>query len=319
MAMNNAQYEAIMRTYDQTRMEHKRMQHKRTLEVYDKIPAFQKLDQQVPSVSASYARARIMGENASLSELQKELSNIAIEKETLLVQNGFPKDYLELQYTCGLCMDTGYIDGNKCSCLKNRLLSVLYEQSNIADMLSVNNFDHLSTKYYEGEDLQRFENAAALCKNLVDEFDTKRESLLLFGDVGVGKSFLSCCVAKALLDKGYSVLYFSASHLFDVLAEQDFQKDSKENLYTSKEDIYNCDLVIIDDLGTELVNSYIFTSFFALINERLLRKKSTIISSNLSLSELRDVYTDRIFSRISTTYKVCKLSGPDIRIKKQLK
>jgi DNA replication protein DnaC len=133
----------------------------------------------------------------------------------------------------------------------------------------------------------------------------------------VGKSFLSCCIAKELLDKGYSVLYFSSSQLFDTLKESDFGKDSKENLYTSKEDIYNCDLVVIDDLGTELTNSYISAKLFSLLNERILRGKSTIISTNLSLMELRDLYSDRIFSRISTKYKLCKLSGPDIRIYKK--
>ena len=153
---------------------------------------------------------------------------------------------------------------------------------------------------------------------MIDHFQTNKMNLLLYGNVGVGKSFLSCCIAKELLDKGYSVLYFSSSQLFDALAEETFQKDSKENLYTTKEDIYNCDLVVIDDLGTEITNSFVFSSLFSLINERILRGKSTIISTNLALKDLRDIYSDRIFSRISTNYKLCKLSGPDIRIKKHL-
>ena len=222
-----------------------------------------------------------------------------------------------MQYNCPACKDTGYIGGEKCSCLKKQILSVSYEQSNIAKLLETDNFSTLSEEYYEGEDLLHFREAVALCHNIVDNFESNKENLLLYGSVGVGKSFLSCCIAKELLDKGYSVLYFSSSHLFDVLAENDFRKDSKENLYTSKEDIYNCDLVVIDDLGTEITNSFVFTSLFSLITERILRNKSTIISTNLTLKHLMDLYSDRIFSRITAKYKLCKLSGPDIRIYKK--
>lgn len=319
MAMNNAQFDAIMRKYDQIQLQHKHELNKRFEEIYAKIPEYKSLDEAVSSVSMNYGRQVIEGNTASLSTLKSQLADLSARKGALLEKNGYPKDYLVLQYDCPLCKDTGYIHGEKCVCLKNQILSVMYAQSNIAELLKTDNFDTLSEKYYEGEDLRRFREAVALCHNIVDNFDTKKENLFLYGDVGVGKSFLSCCVAKELLDKGYSVLYFSSSHLFDVLKESDFRKDSKENLYTSKEDIYNCDLVVIDDLGTELANTYVFTSLFSLINERILRNKATIISTNLSLKDLRDLYSDRIFSRITTNYKLCLLSGQDIRIyKKQL-
>lgn len=319
MAIDNAQFDAIMREYDKLQLQHKHELNRRFEEVYAKIPEYKALDESVSTVAMTYGRALIEGESSSLTALKAELANLSSKKEQLLLENGFSKDYLVMQYNCPSCKDTGYIDGEKCSCLKNKLLSIMYEQSNIADLLETDNFSTLSEKYYEGEDLQRFREAVNLCHQIVNNFETKRENLFLYGNVGVGKSFLSCCVAKELLDKGYSVLYFSSSHLFDVLKDNDFGKDSKENLYTSKEDIYNCDLVVIDDLGTELTNSYVSTRLFSLINERILRNKSTIISTNLSLKDLRELYSDRIFSRISTKYKLCKLSGPDIRIyKKQL-
>ena len=319
MSMDNAQFDAIMRTYDQLQLQNKHALTKRFEEIYTNIPEYKALDESLPSVSIAYAKKVIEGDFSAQSELQNELSRITREKEYLLTSHGYSKDYLEMHYCCSLCKDTGYIGGNKCVCLKNKLLSVMYEQSNIAELLETDNFDNLSDRYYEGEDLERFRNAVNYCHEFVDKFETTKENLFLYGNVGVGKSFLSCCIAKELLDKGYSVLYFSSSQLFDTLKESDFGKDSKENLYTSKEDIYNCDLVVIDDLGTELTNSYISAKLFSLLNERILRGKSTIISTNLSLMELRDLYSDRIFSRISTKYKLCKLSGPDIRIyKKQL-
>ena len=317
MSMDNARFDAIMRTYDQLQLQNKHTLTKRFEEIYTNIPEYKALDESLPSVSIAYAKKVIEGDFSAQSELQKELSRITREKEYLLTSHGYSKDYLEMHYCCSLCKDTGYIGGNKCVCLKNKLLSVMYEQSNIAELLETDNFDNLSDRYYEGEDLERFRNAVNYCHEFVDKFKTTKENLFLYGNVGVGKSFLSYCIAKELLDKGYSVLYFSSSQLFDTLKESDFGKDSKENLYTSKEDIYNCDLVVIDDLGTELTNSYISAKLFSLLNERILRGKSTIISTNLSLMELRDLYSDRIFSRISTKYKLCKLSGPDIRIYKK--
>ena len=317
MAMNNTQFDAIMRKYDKLQLQHQYELSKRFDEVYAKIPEYKTLEESIPTVSMSYTRRLLDGDAAARDALKAALAEISSKKKQLLLQNGFPEDYLEMQYNCPACKDTGYIGGEKCFCLKKQILSVSYEQSNIAKLLETDNFSTLSEEYYEGEDLLHFREAVALCHNIVDNFESNKENLLLYGSVGVGKSFLSCCIAKELLDKGYSVLYFSSSHLFDVLAENDFRKDSKENLYTSKEDIYNCDLVVIDDLGTEITNSFVFTSLFSLITERILRNKSTIISTNLTLKHLMDLYSDRIFSRITAKYKLCKLSGPDIRIDKK--
>lgn len=317
MAMNNTQFDAIMRKYDKLQLQHQYELSKRFDEVYAKIPEYKTLEESIPTVSMSYTRRLLDGDAAARDALKAALAEISSKKKQLLLQNGFPEDYLEMQYNCPACKDTGYIGGEKCFCLKKQILSVSYEQSNIAKLLETDNFSTLSEEYYEGEDLLHFREAVALCHNIVDNFESNKENLLLYGSVGVGKSFLSCCIAKELLDKGYSVLYFSSSHLFDVLAENDFRKDSKENLYTSKEDIYNCDLVVIDDLGTEITNSFVFTSLFSLITERILRNKSTIISTNLTLKHLMDLYSDRIFSRITAKYKLCKLSGPDIRIYKK--
>lgn len=317
MAMNNTQFDAIMRKYNKLQLQHQYELSKRFDEVYAKIPEYKTLEESIPTVSMSYTRRLLDGDAAARDALKASLAEISSKKKQLLLQNGFPEDYLEMQYNCPACKDTGYIGGEKCSCLKKQILSVSYEQSNIAKLLETDNFSTLSEEYYEGEDLLHFREAVALCHNIVDNFESNKENLLLYGSVGVGKSFLSCCIAKELLDKGYSVLYFSSSHLFDVLAENDFRKDSKENLYTSKEDIYNCDLVVIDDLGTEITNSFIFTSLFSLITERILRNKATIISTNLTLKHLMDLYSDRIFSRITAKYKLCKLSGPDIRIYKK--
>ena len=156
----------------------------------------------------------------------------------------------------------------------------------------------------------------SICRSFINEFDQKYANLFFYGTVGCGKSFLSCCVAKELIEAGHSVIYFSAIGLFEFLSRYSFDHKNKENLYNAFEDLYNCDLVIIDDLGTEITNSFVTSELFSCLNERHIRKRSTIISTNLSLGELRDRYSDRIFSRITSNYEVCKLSGQDIRMHK---
>ena len=317
MALNNSQYDAIMREYDQMQSQHQYELSKRRDEIFEKIPEYEALTYSTPSFAMSCTLKAIAGDSSAVATAKEELQRIKARKQELLLQIGYPADYLEIQYNCSACQDTGYINGEKCACLKKRILSITYAQSNLSELLKKNNFDTISEQYYTGDDLLRFREAVSICHNMVDNFENEKESILFHGNVGVGKSFLSCCVAKELLDRGYSVLYFSSSNLFDTLANSTFGKDSKENLYTSKEDIYNCDLVVIDDLGTELTNSLVFTELFSLITERILRNKSTIISTNLNLADLSNLYSERIISRIIANYKLCKLSGPDIRIYKK--
>ena len=138
----------------------------------------------------------------------------------------------------------------------------------------------------------------------------------MYGDTGVGKTFLSHCIAKELLEQSYSVIYFTASQLFDILAKNTFDKDADAGLV--HDHILDCDLLIIDDLGTEFANSFTTSQLFICLNERILRKKSTLISTNLALEDIRNIYSERIFSRITSTYTVLRMTGDDIRIQKKL-
>ena len=149
----------------------------------------------------------------------------------------------------------------------------------------------------------------------IDNFEQKPSNLLFYGDTGVGKTFLSNCIAKEVLEKGKSVIYFTAFQLFDILSKGVFEKDA--DAITAHQNIYDCDLLIIDDLGTEMWTHFSSSQFFSCLNERILRKKSVIISTNLSLQELRDRYSDRIFSRITSNFDLCKITGPDIRMQKK--
>ena len=319
MSLTNQQYESIMRGYERRRDLNRDLEAARREEIFNKIPEYLELDQSVASIATAKARQLLGFEEDSSTDLHSQIQMIAQKKKDLLIANGYPADYMDPVYTCCMCHDTGYVeDGNggktKCQCFCNQEISILYEQSNIRDQIARENFSTLSYDYYNEEHLERFEKAVDICHEFIDQFESSYRNLFFYGTVGTGKSFLSGCVANELLGRGKSVIYFSSFSLFDTLARYSFDQKSKESLYNFMKDLYNCDLVIIDDLGTEVTNSFVSSELFSLLNERNIRQKSCIISTNLSLEELRDRYSDRIFSRITSNYTLCKLTGPDIRM-----
>lgn len=322
MALNNAQYETIIRGYERKRDNNRYLLDSRRQEVYAAVPGYQELEESVSTLSVSAARLMLSGDENAMQRLHEQLAQLKSKRQSLLTAAGFSADYLEPIYSCRDCMDTGYITSEngtkiKCHCFRRQELSILYTQSNIQEMIERENFSTLSYEYYQGEDLQHFRSAVSLSQKFVQNFEQDYRNLFFYGTVGTGKSFLSGCIAKELLEAGFSVIYFSASGLFDTLAQYTFDNKAREALQTFYEDLYNCELLIIDDLGTEVTNSFVTSQLFSCLNERALRRKAIIISTNLSLEELRDRYSERIFSRITTGFDLCKLTGPDIRIYKK--
>ena len=318
MALTKTQYEWIRRTYEEKQNRNHRLLLERREQLYKTLPAYRHLEDVMGSLSVERARALIDGNQEQANDLKAQFRILKDRKDALLLQNGYDADYLSPDYDCMDCQDTGYINGEKCHCFRQLEISLLYEQSNIEEMIARENFSTLSYEYYKGEDLQRFETAVNISKDFVSGFKNHYQNLFFYGTVGTGKSFLSGCIAKELLSRGHSVIYFSANGLFETLARYSFDTKSKESLYNFYKDLYNCELVIIDDLGTEVTNSFVTSQLFGILNERHLRQKATIISTNLSLEDLRDRYSDRIFSRITSNYTICKLTGPDIRIYKRI-
>lgn len=313
MALSYLQYNTILKEYDETRDKNRRILEKRKATVYNELDGYKALDEAVATYSMEYGKKLINGDAGALNDLHFMLSNLKESKSSLLKAAGYPEDYLAPVYDCPDCHDTGYVDGRKCHCFRQRMISILYEQSGICDMVKSNNFNTLSEEFYQGEDLENFRSAVTACHDFVARFPEGAPNLFLYGTVGTGKSFLSGCVAKELMDKGYSVIYFSSIQLFDILSNFAYSKKDKDSIYNPYEDLYNADLVIIDDLGTEVANNFVTSKLFQCLNERMLRGKSTIISSNLTLEELKEMYSDRIFSRITSGFTFRKLTGPDVR------
>ncbi len=325
MALNNSQYDTIIRNYEQKQLHNRNILDKRYETAYAKLPELKKIHQAISELSVKQARKLLEGDDNALQELKAQIKILSKQSKDLLASGGFPADYLEPVYDCADCKDTGYIENKKCHCFQKAVIDMLYTQSNLKHILQEENFDTFTFSYYSANhvdpktgssSLANMQKAYMTARDFVDTFGREFRNLFLYGDTGVGKTFLSNCIAKELIDKSHSVIYLSSFELFDTLAKSKFGKDEAAN--QMNEHIFDCDLLIIDDLGTELPNSYTVTQFFLCINERLLRKKSTIISTNLSLESVKEVYTIRTFSRITSNYTMLKLTGDDIRIKKKL-
>ncbi len=314
MPLTNTQYDRIFRQYEEKQRQSRLEMQRRRDYVYEHLPKYRELEDETASLSVALGKKLLFGDEAALEKLRKSLADLKKQKKQLLTEAGLSADYLEPIYSCPDCRDTGYIDREKCHCLRQAEISLLYEQSGLQEILANNNFSLLSYEYHSGEDLLHFEKAVENCKNFIKNFDSDYHNLFFYGTVGTGKSFLSGCVAKELMDRGHSVIYFGATGLFDLLSSTSFDTKSREERQNTYSDLYQCDLLIIDDLGTELTNQFTASQLFSLLNERHIGRKATVISTNLSLRELQDRYSDRIFSRITSNFEVCKLTGADIRM-----
>lgn len=330
MALKNDQYNQILREYDSRKLKNKHDLDRRVAHAYSLIPELKLLEVELISLSAESGRMALRGDNSGLADLKSKLHDLQLQKQKLLLDNHLPADYLDMQYQCSKCQDTGYIGNEKCNCFKQAIADLMYSDSNIKTILSNENFSNFSFEYYSDDyidealglsPLSNMQKVVASCKSFIKHFQTHRDNLLLIGNTGVGKTFLANCIAKELLDRGNTVIYLTAFRLFDILEKNKFSKDEEDSYAASNQFDYilDCDLLIIDDLGTEMNNAFTNSQLYLIINERLLRQKSTIISTNLSLPNINSVYGERVFSRIASSYSVQRIIGEDIRLHKAIK
>ena len=322
MALSNSQYDAIMREYGRQQIENHHKLEERRKEIYARLPVVRQLEAEIAERSVACAKKLLEGDKSVLDRLKEDLKDLREQKSLIIRAAGYPDDYLELHYRCPDCRDTGLIDGRKCHCFLQAQMKLLHAQSNLEDVLERENFNALSYEYYDDTEIlpQLGITNAAYMRRVVAgcrDFDKKHDNLLFTGSTGVGKTFLTNCIARELMDDFHSVIYLTASDLFDVFSRNKFDYDNAEDMKDMYRFILDCDLLIIDDLGTELNNSFTSSQLFYCINERMNMSRSTIISTNLTLARLRDSYTDRVTSRIMSGYRIIPLYGGDIRLLKK--
>ena len=323
MALSNSQYNAIMRVYNKRQFRNKRDQDERIREIYEKLPQVEALNDEIAASMAQAGRKKLQGDEEGVKALKQEAEALKNQKLRYLERNGYPADYMQMRYHCPVCRDTGYVDGKKCRCFRQMEIEILYDQSNIREVLERENFDTLSMAYYDRERIDErsgrtvYEYMSMVIEEshrFVENFGKEKGSILFTGSTGCGKTFLSNCIARELIRQYYSVVYLTATDMFDVLSESRFSGRDEEEARDKAAYILDCDLLIIDDLGTELINTFTASQLFYCINERLNRKKGTIISTNLALNRMQDEFTERVTSRIMSQYKVLPLLGEDIRL-----
>ncbi len=322
MPLTNSQYDTIMRIYDSIQAENRRLLDARYAEVLECCPQLADIENEIIACSMQAAASRISG---TPSDCSKTLEDLDRRRRECLAAAGKPDDYLSMPYTCPKCRDTGYVGGRKCECFHQKAIQLVYHDSNLKNITECENFQTFSYEWYDNKTkdpvngltpYQNMQQVVSICRTFTEQFDSEFSNLLLFGGTGVGKTFLSNCIAKELLDTSHSVIYLTAIELFDRFGQSDFGKSGSNPLPDSHY-LLDCDLLIVDDLGTEVGSTYTNSKLFYCINERILRRKSVVISTNLSLADIRNTYSERIFSRLTSAYTILKLFGSDIRLLKR--
>ncbi len=327
MELTNSQYEQLMNYYYQQQMKSKHELEEKTKQVRQNIPEYIQLEKQIYQLSVDYAKARLSHTQIA-QNLQEQIHSITGQKEKLLRDHGYPPDYLQPVYRCPDCKDTGYIGDKKCHCFEKQIIHFLYERSNLREILARENFGQFDLLVYPDDYIEEttgqtprdnMKKILNTVRDFISHFDNTFANLLLYGNTGVGKTFLTNCIAKELLDSSHTVVYLTSLQLFDILETYKFDRDLSYSEKDAKISyLLDSELLIIDDLGTELNNSFTSSQLYRCIDTRLNHHRSTIISTNLSFDDLREQYSERIFSRLTSNYTLLKLTGDDIRLKKAI-
>lgn len=329
--MSNFNLKILLNEYEQKRLQAEIDLEKKLNAFYIKNPDVLNINDKINRLSIEISKTILLNKNSTkIDELNIELEKLKIEKKELLNKLNINDNFFKPDYSCKLCNDTGYLINNNqvmCTCLKQKLLNIQYNKSNISS-LEYENFDNFNINLFSDEKdenkynsnispKENMEKIKEISLDFIKNFDNSQEKNLLFtGNTGLGKTYLTNCIANELLKQGKTVLYQTAPVMLDSILDYRFGKNNEFNY----NDLLNVDLLIIDDLGTESSNNMKFSELFNILNTRLLNQNNhitkTIISTNLSLNHLFKTYDERIFSRLVGYYNICRFFGDDLRYKK---
>ena len=299
--------------------------NQRKEKLFLEFPRMKEIENSLATTAISAAKAVIGGKNAKeqLQNLHEKNRLLQLEYAELLKEAGYGSTYLEPQYFCNQCHDSGYLDGKTCDCLKQLLREEAYKRLNALAPLSLSTFDSFDLDFYpeRSDDGERspknmMQDIFFNCKRYAKEFSLASPNLLMQGNTGLGKTHLSLAIANEVIQRGFGVIYSSANGIIGKLENEHFGREESGGTDTL---LQNCDLLILDDLGTEFKSSFSISAVYNLVNNRLLLQKPTIINTNLGMNELQERYSDRFASRISGNYVRLPFLGRDNRIQRLFK
>ena len=320
--------------YESDKSKHEAAFYRRREEIYGRVPRLAEIDAALRGTMSRVIAASLRrGENVTAAVEQQRRENLSLQEERkrLLAEAGYAADALTLQPLCERCSDTGYgPDGGMCECLKRYY--VAEQNRELSKLLNIGeqSFDTFRMEYYShekwpGYNMSPYDNMElirATCCRYAASFNKGSGSLFLTGTPGLGKTFLSACIAREVSARGFSVVYDTAGHVFTQFETSKFRRLSEEEQEEAAADVrryLECDLLIVDDLGTELVTPFVQDVLYQLINSRIVGEKSTIINSNLDAADIYKRYSPQIASRLSGEYRTLRFFGDDIRKMKQPK
>lgn len=322
--MNNRQ--TLKRLYERRKDKAKKDLESRRVDIYRFIPKIKSIDEQIRVMGLRVAKAALYAPDKAKVELkiiEEEIKVLQRDKRILLEENKIPQDYLSAQFQCDVCEDTGFLmSGKPCACYQQERIKLSYKHSNLTEVLEAENFtsfnmDIFSKDYSETLKKSPYKHMTEVKDIALDFVRTfmqkNNDNLLFYGPTGLGKTFLCNCIAKALLDQGHTVLYQTAFRTIDTISQFRFTNPKTEDMRFNYNMLLSCDLLIVDDLGTEMINSFSNTEWFNIVNTRLLENKKTIISTNFTPQQITEYYSDRIASRLFGYYNFIAFAGADLR------
>lgn len=318
MSYNKSDYIRIKADFSQKYLKAQQKAEERSFELYAKIPKVRELDALLARTGMDIMSVITAGgkdTDAKIAQIRERNEKIIRERGKLLLENGYPEDYSDVKYECEKCGDTGYVDTKMCDCMRRALILAGYESSGIGGLIRTQSFDNFSLEYYTGANAEKMRQAVEHLRLFAENFqrDTYR-NFLFIGGTGLGKTHLSTSIAKTVIDRGFDVLYVTSVGMLG-----DFESKRFGDGTGAKNDISrysDAELLIIDDLGTEVSNQFTLSCVYDVINMRINNRKSTIINTNLSSKEIEAKYNERIYSRLIGEYFPILFSGTDIRRQK---
>lgn len=319
MGYNRENYKRIKEEYDGKYLRAVESAQLRRAEVAAKVEGVAEIDKLLSLTGIKIFEATLLGDKAEIEKINAENRELNECRKALLVTAGYPADYTEIKYECEECGDTGVVDNKICKCMKKKLIEAGFESSGMSYLIKCQNFDNFSLDYYKQskENYTRMSAILDIAKKYASDFNTATScNIAMFGGTGLGKTHLSSAMAGVIIEKGNDVYYAGANSMFADFEQKRFGNSADPDAEGDIDKYFSCDLLIIDDLGTEVSNQFTTSCLYNVINTRLNKKKPTIISTNLSQDEFRKRYWDRIASRVFGEYTILPFCGIDIRAQK---